>query len=95
MSPNYQSLLPQLWYKMKTPYVVIYRTVWYESSARIHIYTDQELPHIWQYLRHLRQQDKIIDLMLIELNLLQSSQKLKSNDVENKWISITIPFYPN
>jgi len=71
MSPIYQALLPSLGYNRHTPHAAIFGPLRYGGAARHHLGNDQGTQHIRRLMGHLRQDDDIAKLFIIELNLLQ------------------------
>ena len=71
MSPIYQAVLPSLGYNRHTPHAVLFGPHRYGGAARHHLGNEQGTQHIRRFMGHLRQDDDIAKLFIIELNLLQ------------------------
>ena len=71
MSPIYQAVLPLLGYNQHTPHAALFGPHRYGGASRHHLDNDQGTQHIRRFMGHLRQNDDIAKLFIIELNLLQ------------------------
>ena len=71
MSPIYQAVLPSLGYNRHTPHAALFGPHRYGGAARHHLGNEQGTQHIRRFMGHLRQDDDIAKLFLVELNLLQ------------------------
>ena len=71
MSPVYQSILPPLGYNRDTPHAILYGPLKYVGASRYHLYSAQRIKHVRRVIVHIRHDNDIALLYIVELNLLQ------------------------